>query len=160
METAKENCLDQRLHADFEQGAQGQLLGRICLPALTTNVRIARQFVRFRLQAEQLSAIVCETAELIGSELVTNAVVHHECNSQSAVLLGISRAERFLYIDVYDTNPAMPRPRRPDAVTASGRGLQVVEALSDRWGTNRTADGKVVWARLIAWPDETTGRAG
>jgi hypothetical protein len=39
-------------------------------------------------------------------------------------------------------------PRRPGPDTVTGRGLLLVDALTDRWGAERTGDGKVVWFEL------------
>jgi hypothetical protein len=46
---------------------------------------------------------------------------------------------------VLDSSGALPRLRQAAADEESGRGLQVVRQLSQRWGARRTATGKVVW---------------
>jgi DNA-binding transcriptional regulator YhcF (GntR family)/anti-sigma regulatory factor (Ser/Thr protein kinase) len=157
---AKESYLDQRLCAAVEQATEDHLLGCVRLRAHRRNVRIARTFVRFRLEAEQLTEATCDAAEWIVSELVTNVVVHHDWDLEPAVLVGISRTAQYLHLEVHDTDPAIPK-MAPAAIDAEhGRGLWVVQGLSDSWGVGRTDEGKFVWARLVAWPDETSGSLG
>jgi hypothetical protein len=48
---------------------------------------------------------------------------------------------------VADPSPRPPQPKEPDYLAESGRGLHVIDALSDRWGSTVPTDaGKVVWA--------------
>jgi anti-sigma regulatory factor (Ser/Thr protein kinase) len=157
VEIAKRSCLDQRLCAAVEQATEHYLLGCVRLRAFRRNVRNARRFVRWRLEEELLSEAACDAAELITSELVANVVVHHDWDSEPAVVVGIGRIKQYLYIEVHDTDPALPiwAPATIDA--EYGRGLQVVHTLSESWGVGCTDEGKFVWARLVAWPDETIG---
>jgi hypothetical protein len=102
-----------------------------------------------------------ETAELIVSELVTNAV------HASAGLTGSRRAGRWVpgtppvqfwlasdrqrvLIQVGDASDRCPAPRHPGPDAESGRGLLLVESLSADWGSYppERSSGKVVWAIL------------
>jgi hypothetical protein len=48
---------------------------------------------------------------------------------------------------VADPSPRLPEPKEPDYLAESGRGLHVIDALSDRWGSTVPTDAdKVVWA--------------
>lgn len=80
-------------------------------------------------------------AELLVSELVTNAVLH----ARSATRLTIERDGATLRFSVYDTSPTRPRLRDygPEAVT--GRGLLLVDRIARRWGVDPQAAGKCVW---------------
>jgi anti-sigma regulatory factor (Ser/Thr protein kinase) len=80
-------------------------------------------------------------AELLVSELVTNAVLH----ARSATRLTIERDGATLRFSVYDASPTRPRLRDygPEAVT--GRGLLLVDRLARRWGVDPQAAGKCVW---------------
>ena len=49
-------------------------------------------------------------------------------------------------LEVSDANPAVPTARPLNPVSDSGRGLHLVEALSERWGTGLVGPGKVVWS--------------
>jgi len=91
-----------------------------------------------------------DTIELLISELVTNAVIH----ARSDVELTISEHGARIRVEVSDTNPQMPAIREPDA--ASGRGLRLVDALADRWGTIGRADGKTVWFETSTQSENTS----
>lgn len=53
-----------------------------------------------------------------------------------------------LVVETEDGTRDLPRRRRARADEESGRGLQLVACLADRWGARRSDDGKVVWAEL------------
>ncbi|WP_188307380.1 ATP-binding protein [Streptomyces sp. CBMA123] len=88
-----------------------------------------------------------DTAELLSSELVTNALLH---TTKGAVFDAVLDSESRLRIEVQDGASRLPGRRRdPDAEYAtSGRGLMLVEALADSWGVQLRGDGKVTWFEL------------
>jgi anti-sigma regulatory factor (Ser/Thr protein kinase) len=88
-----------------------------------------------------------EIARLLVSELVANAVIHGG-PGEDGIELEVLIDDRRLRIDVADGGPGfIPRPRAPDAEPEGGRGLQLVDGLSDRWGV--VADGvSQVWFEL------------
>ena len=55
-----------------------------------------------------------------------------------------------MMVEVHDESPARPQLRPVDPSSARGRGMQLVQALSIRWGTEPGPLGKVVWAELGA----------
>lgn len=116
------------------------------LGALTTAVPAVRTWSRVVLAEWHLSPLA-DDAELILSELVTNAVVHASALKMGVCLLS-DRAR--LVMMVSDPCPRMPvradEDRAPDAI--SGRGLVIVGALAQSWGAYRVPQGKVVWALL------------
>lgn len=84
-------------------------------------------------------------ALLVVSELVSNAVNH----AGTSVSVGISVSEEgVVRVEVGDGRTWPPRPRNPAPDSVGGRGLLLVEALSDRWGVETRDDGKVVWAEV------------
>ncbi|MEU3505004.1 ATP-binding protein [Streptomyces hundungensis] len=86
-----------------------------------------------------------EVAELLTSELVTNALVHTD---DGAVVTVTARGRR-LRVEVRDFAPALPTPHAPsDDDGTHGRGLLLVQALADAWGVHEHAMGKVVWFEL------------
>ncbi|MGP3959507.1 ATP-binding protein [Nonomuraea sp. 3N208] len=85
-----------------------------------------------------------EFAELLVSELVTNAVEH----ARGLVRLSVSAACGRLRCEVEDDSPCLPRPRRARDDEESSRGLCLVHALSSGWGSAPTGHGKVVWFEL------------
>ncbi|MCQ0004433.1 ATP-binding SpoIIE family protein phosphatase [Actinomadura madurae] len=131
------------------------------LPADPAAVRRARGLVRARLEEWELEELDY-TTELLASELITNALRYAPGPIELRLLL-----ERTLVLEVLDRSAALPRLRRAEDDDENGRGLLVVSQLAHRWGTRRTAAGKVVWCEQIvpgidpdaseqvpAWPDE------
>ncbi|WP_328631696.1 ATP-binding SpoIIE family protein phosphatase [Streptomyces sp. NBC_00356] len=105
----------------------------------------ARGLVRERLARWRLSGI-SDSAELIVSELVSNAVRHAH---GGPVRLRLVRS-RTLLCEVEDTEHALPNLLSAGPGDEFGRGLRVVARLSRAWGTSRTATGKTVWFELSA----------
>jgi serine phosphatase RsbU (regulator of sigma subunit) len=107
------------------------------------SVRRARTLVGPALRTWGLDELV-PTAQLLVSELVTNAVRY------ATGKIGLQLVcEGSLFCEVHDDSAALPRLRRiSDSDDERGRGLRVVSQLASRWGTRRTATGKVVWAEL------------
>ena len=96
---------------------------------------------------------------VVVSELLTNALRHGlpQAPSQARagaaprsrwpVRLGLVQPGHFVLCAVADPSPRLPEPKEPDYLAESGRGLHVIDALSDRWGSTVPTDaGKVVWA--------------
>ncbi|WP_229699036.1 SpoIIE family protein phosphatase [Wenjunlia tyrosinilytica] len=99
----------------------------------------ARDHIRRQLDQWQLDELVM-TTELIASELVGNVVRH----AKGPVRLRLLRG-RTLICEVSDGSLTTPRIRRARETDEGGRGLQLVAALSQRWGTRYTTDGKCIW---------------
>jgi serine phosphatase RsbU (regulator of sigma subunit) len=107
-----------------------------------TSARRARLLVRRRLRRWGLDELI-PTAELLASELVTNAVRY----AQGGISLRLVR-EGGLVCEVQDDSAALPRLRHASDEDERGRGLQVVSQLALHWGARRTPAGKVVWCEL------------
>ncbi|WUH96557.1 SpoIIE family protein phosphatase [Spirillospora sp. NBC_00431] len=132
------------------------------LPADPAAVRRARGLVSSRLEDWGLEELGY-TTELLASELITNALRYAPGPIELRLLL-----ERTLVCEVLDRSAALPRLRRAEDDDENGRGLLVVSQLAHRWGTRRTAAGKVVWCeqtvpgvdpdaseQVPGWPGET-----
>ena len=92
---------------------------------------------------------VCEDAELVVNELVANVVDH----AGTRCTLDLSESDEGLLIEVRDFYPCPPpQPRPVDPRARRGRGLQVVAAMSSRWGVTPFPDGKSIWALLPRAP--------
>ncbi|MCI2237455.1 SpoIIE family protein phosphatase [Paenibacillus sp. TRM 82003] len=115
------------------------------LPADVRAVAQSRAFLRTALDAWDAAELLDE-AELVLSELVTNALVHTD--SATGVLLRYDRAARRLTISVQDRSTRHPRERHADPDALGGRGLGIVEAVADDWGVSLEGEGKTVWAEL------------
>ncbi|QKW08330.1 SpoIIE family protein phosphatase [Streptomyces sp. NA04227] len=88
------------------------------------------------------------TAELVVSELVTNAIRY----GSSPIKLRLIR-DRALICEVSDGSSTSPHLRRARVYDEGGRGLLLVAQLAQRWGTRYTRDGKIIWAELPLLPD-------
>ncbi|HEY6278142.1 MAG TPA: ATP-binding protein [Streptosporangiaceae bacterium] len=111
---------------------------------------LARQAARDALAAWRLEA-VSETAVLLVSELVTNAIRHARTGG-SAIVLTLETAGGWLRIEVHDGDPGGPVPRPLAGLEESGFGLVLVDAMADKWGVRQTASGKAVWVELDTQP--------
>ncbi|MFG2884627.1 ATP-binding protein [Streptomyces sp. NPDC048297] len=88
-----------------------------------------------------------EIAELLTSELVTNALVHTD---EDAVLTAVVSSDA-LRVEVRDFVARCPRVRAPDTGDDThGRGLVLVQSLADAWGVRPHDIGKSVWFELGA----------
>jgi hypothetical protein len=90
-----------------------------------------------------------DTARLVVTELVSNAVRHGTATATAAVEVTLARQADAVYVSVRDRSRRLPRPGGPvPATVEGGRGLLVVGIMSRAWGATPTVDGKVVWASL------------
>jgi anti-sigma regulatory factor (Ser/Thr protein kinase) len=88
-----------------------------------------------------------EVAELLTSELVTNAIVHTDHDAVLTATVG----PRGLRVEVRDFVARRPRVRVPVADEGTnGRGMFLVQALADAWGVRPHGVGKAVWFELEA----------
>jgi hypothetical protein len=117
------------------------------------SARRAREFTRVTLQDWGLAGC-CDVAELVVSELVTNSLRHGLLSAQwmpGEHPIGLTILRRDPYLVCMVTDPGSKRPIRIEsgAGAEGGRGLQVVESCSVRWGWQPVSgEGKVVWALL------------
>jgi anti-sigma regulatory factor (Ser/Thr protein kinase) len=115
------------------------------LPAHGLAARLARRATHDTLASWRLSHLE-ETAILLVSELVSNAV-RHACTDLMPEL-ALEFCGGWLRMEVADADPHRPLPRTPAALDESGFGFVLIEALADKWGVRETATGKGVWAEL------------
>jgi serine phosphatase RsbU (regulator of sigma subunit) len=140
------------------------------LPAAAAAVRRARGLVRTQLAEWGLEDLSYST-ELLASEMITNALRYAGPNgavdgSGEPIELRLL-LERTLVCEVVDRSAALPRLRHAADDDENGRGLVIVSQTAHRWGSRRTAAGKVVWCEqlvpglepreeipLATWPGE------
>ncbi|MFF0445294.1 ATP-binding protein [Streptomyces sp. NPDC004609] len=131
------------------------------LPAEGPSVGVARRMVRAYLRAHRHGDDVLESASLVISELVTNAIRHAR---GVRVTCSIQTRARAVRIEVGDDGVTEPpvRVRHGGVDEPGGRGLLLVDALSEDWGAfRREADegpGTVVWAVVGAGGRDGWGR--
>lgn len=90
-----------------------------------------------------------EIAELLVSEVVTNAVVHAATDIDLSVAVLPGRRVR---VEVSDGSGQLPSRREYPATATTGRGLHLLEELADASGTVRSATGKTVWFEVSPGP--------
>jgi len=107
----------------------------------------ARRRVRDAIRSWQVP-VDLDAALLLTSELVTNAIRHEAGQGAQAVMLAIASSRGRLRVDVHDTSCSLPAVAEVPADAETGRGLLLVETLSDEWGFYRTPAGKAVYFTL------------
>ncbi|WP_256104225.1 ATP-binding protein [Streptomyces sp. ODS05-4] len=115
-----------------------------------TTVGVARRILREACAQWGLDQGATETGTLLISEIVTNAVRHGRSHS-IRVIVELPRPDR-LRIAAVDRSRHTPEVRIVGPDSVGGRGLLLVDALSDRWGTDLLPWGKRVWAEITATP--------
>ena len=135
--------------------ARHPLHSRLDLASSPSAVRWGRKHTTEVLAGWGLVEAVTEDALLVASELLSNAVQHASKNaSDRAEVLKCSLllwlTDRGLTVSVYDEDNRPPIPRDTSTDAERGRGLFLVETLSEAWGYTRPwpTPGKLVWARL------------
>jgi anti-sigma regulatory factor (Ser/Thr protein kinase) len=86
-------------------------------------------------------------AELLVSELATNAVMH----AHTPMRVSVWRHHGHMRFEVRDDDPTRPQEVKPDPMACGGRGMMLVDTMSLAWGVNGNEQGKTVWFEL----DET-----
>ncbi|MFI0938167.1 ATP-binding protein [Streptomyces sp. NPDC021020] len=93
---------------------------------------------------------LADTAELLATEIVTNALQHTGGGAVLTATLSPGPARK-LRVEVHDSlGRRPPGGSRPSDDATSGRGLLLVEALADTWGVQARGAGKVVWFEIDA----------
>ncbi|WP_183061950.1 ATP-binding protein [Motilibacter peucedani] len=117
---------------------------QLVLAPRTDSGAVARRFLRAATCADHPGAMLDDAALLV-SEVVANAVRH---GAPPIVLSVECLSARELEVAVRDGSPTDPLPRVASELDESGRGMALVAALSESWGTRHDATGKQVWFRV------------
>ena len=140
-ETPKPQCV-----LDTRTDALSQV---VTVPSVPPAVGAAREWARRAAQRWRLGA-TGGSIEQVVSELVTNSIEHAEC-AYVTILLGYT--DGVLRLEVRDQDAArIPVLKHPEPGDVGGRGLVIVQALSDRWGVQVTDSGKAVWCEFALPP--------
>ncbi|MER5209829.1 SpoIIE family protein phosphatase [Streptomyces sp. NPDC002838] len=119
------------------------------IPADPALVAPIRKQVVSQLDIWALSEVAF-TAELVVSELVTNAIRY----GSRPIRLRLIHDATTLICEVSDTSHTAPHLRRAKTWDEGGRGLLLVAQLTQRWGSRHTADGKTIWAEIALLDEE------
>ena len=129
------------------------------MAAVPSAVGRARAYARWVLNMWRLSAMA-DTAELLISELVTNAVKASGVQDEPAddrldgkvkpIYLSLSLRTDCLLIEVWDMGAGLPQRRAASEDDEAGRGLALVQMLSKEWGCEVVeTGGKIVWCQCL-----------
>ena len=115
------------------------------------SARAARALIREALGDDHPSA---GDAQLIVSELVSNAIAHSRSGQPGGTLtVEVSARTPEVFICVNDAGaPEKPAVSSPDPDSEHGRGLGIVAALATEWGTAINSTGRSTWCRLLTQP--------
>ncbi|MGW8680091.1 SpoIIE family protein phosphatase [Streptomyces sp. NPDC055817] len=114
------------------------------LPLDPAIVGQARSLTTSQLTAWELDELAF-TAELVVSELVTNAIRYARAPIQLRLIRSTS-----LICEVSDASSTSPHMRQAADTDESGRGLFMIAQMAERWGTRHTLAGKTIWAECAA----------
>jgi anti-sigma regulatory factor (Ser/Thr protein kinase) len=147
---------------------------RVRIGALPGAPHLARRFIKDLMEKWSLSIDIVEAAELLTSELVTNALRATGRDYGEPGPLPDERVRTIevraratpvaLTVAVWDSSPEPPAPTNADDEAECGRGLFLVGALADRWGSGpaklatQGEPGKIVWFGLALTPTPPSSR--
>ena len=115
------------------------------LPAVPSSARAARTYVSAVVSAADLPDGVVESAALLTSEVVTNAIVHA---GRDITVHAVVNEDACVRVEVSDAEPRLPAVQPTRIESTNGRGLVLVEALATTWGIDVKSVGKTVWFEL------------
>jgi anti-sigma regulatory factor (Ser/Thr protein kinase) len=129
----------------------------VTVPPVPRAVTAAREWSCQTIKRWRLGE-AAETVEHIVSELVTNSIEHAQCVSVTVLLM---YATGMLRLEVRDQDADnVPELKSPGPGDVDGRGLVIVQALSDRWGVRVTSAGKTVWCEFAVQPPASSADRG
>lgn len=126
------------------------------LSATARSVPEARRLVASTLHDWGYEGLV-ETARLLTSELVTNAVLH----ARTEMTITVEETDDTVRISVTDESPVPPSLRHHSTTATTGRGLRLLDQLAREWSVDASNGGKTVWFTLAdnvdPWSDYESG---
>ncbi len=114
----------------------------LTLEPTARSVKTGRDLVHRVLSGSDEGCV--QTTAILTDELVANAVTH----GRPPIMLAIHRDPGGVTVAVTDCGPGRPDLRSAPLIAESGRGLTIVNVLSDEWGVDDLPDGKRVWFRM------------
>ncbi|WP_395296052.1 ATP-binding protein [Kitasatospora hibisci] len=111
------------------------------------SLAIAREALRAAMDRSGWHPDLIADAELALAELIVNAWRHGRTTSPVVLFLILDGTLR---VSVCDDSSDLPQPCAPSRYSECGRGLQLIEGLTHRWGAEPRKRGKTVWFELDA----------
>jgi anti-sigma regulatory factor (Ser/Thr protein kinase) len=119
--------------------------GQLELSGGVSDARLARHWLGKWLASHQVDPDGIDTATLLVSELVSNAVIH----ARTVITICATLDHKRVRVDVTDGDPTRgPAVLRAADDAEQGRGIGILEALAAAWGTDRSATSKTVWFEI------------
>jgi anti-sigma regulatory factor (Ser/Thr protein kinase) len=115
---------------------------QLVLEPIVDSLRISREAVRRTLTSVAPECI--ELAAILTDEVVANAIKHGE----PPIVLALEGDDDQIEVTVTDAGTQLPVLRTPEPAAQSGRGMRIVDVLSDEWGVEELPRGKRIWFRL------------
>ena len=104
---------------------------------------------RFAASAVNVGHPARDVTRLLVSEAATNAVLHSASGASGTFAVEYRVSDELLRIEIHDGGgPDGPRRRVHHLESVTGRGLELFDALSDRWGVDGGPQGRTIWFEL------------
>ena len=117
------------------------------LPPQRRSVGVGRHWVVRVAVAAGVTGMANQVVELLTSELLANAVLHG--SGADPIRVELACTDTVVRVAVTDSVPQRPVVLNPEPIAPAGRGMAIVEAMSNRWGVDpRPAGGKTVWFEI------------
>ncbi|GEN80052.1 ATP-binding protein [Actinotalea fermentans] len=117
------------------------------LPPQRRSVGVGRHWVVRVAAAADVTGMANQVVELLASELLANAVLHGA--GDEAIRIEMSCSDTVVRVAVTDNLPQRPVVLHPEPIAPAGRGMAIVEAMSNRWGVDpHPTGGKTVWFEI------------
>jgi serine phosphatase RsbU (regulator of sigma subunit)/anti-sigma regulatory factor (Ser/Thr protein kinase) len=136
----------------WDSARTGGRLQQHVAPGDPEALRLARHMIRATVRAWGAGERADEI-ELVADELITNVLLHTE-GSAVVTLRFLCGVDRRVRVEVEDSSSALPRRRDAEVSGVSGRGLVLVDRLTDLWGVEARGGGKCVWCEFVV-PEPT-----
>lgn len=114
-------------------------------PAVVRSVPLIRERATLVLDIWSMK-VLKDPVRLIASELSANAIRHCAGKTFEVAFLRIDQGVR---VSVTDSSRQVPMVRAGAHTDESGRGLLIIDMTATRWGVDKLAAGKTVWAELL-----------
>ena len=121
----------------------------IRVPWRATSVSSVRRTLVEDLESRDVPTVVVDEAEIVVSELVSNAIRHARALSDGNLRVHWKVKAGVVEVEVTDGgSESSPRPAPRTIWAPSGRGLRLVRSLAHEWGVTEDRNGTTVWASL------------
>jgi anti-sigma regulatory factor (Ser/Thr protein kinase) len=143
--------IDRLRNSHRVRGATSSELAEVADIRLGVDVQapVVARAVLVSALSDRVPALVLEHAQLLASELVTNSVLHCGASPDDVLVFRVQLSGAVVRLEIQDPGRGgMIAPRPPDLIDGGGFGLNVVDALSESWGVERSTAGTRVWAHL------------